>query len=510
MRIPAFLPWLVFFCIVCGVVGLNKGYQTFFFRPCSAHQWRQSDGASYALNYYQNKVAFLPPQVHHRHAADGRAVSEFPVVYYLAAQGYSLFGFHDYFIRWIHFALFVMGLIFMIRTAKCYTSDPWLPLLPACLALTSPCLFYYAANFLPDVAAFSMGMCGFYFIIRFKQHKKMFSFLLATCFFTLAGLLKISGALLWVACMLSLTYGMYFSKRADDILSKKQRIIMLLIVAGSIAMLYGWIQYDKYVAVHYHFGGNLFGLLPIWDADGHEIAYILSRIRHLWMRAFLTREVWIALFISGMLILLYRKKRDVFLFRVLGWTAIGVLLYMICWFRTFDVHDYYLINLFCFPILLLYALLDLIEKKQWNRPSRIYAGILLCAGLLLTASAWASRREQLYRYFGKDYNSLNPAYYHIEPYLRSIGIRPDDWVVSVPDPSPNITLYLMNVRGFTECYTSDHYNVADFATLPEVKYLIVSDTAYMHQALYAPYCHPENQIGQFEGIHIFRFIKTPH
>jgi hypothetical protein len=37
-------------------------------------------------------------------------------------------------------------------------------------------------------------------------------------------------------------------------------------------------------------------------------------------------------------------------------------------------------------------------------------------------------------------------------HLRSLGVARTDRIISVPDPSPNITLSLMDVRGFTDLY----------------------------------------------------------
>jgi hypothetical protein len=36
----------------------------------------------------------------------------------------------------------------------------------------------------------------------------------------------------------------------------------------------------------------------------------------------------------------------------------------------------------------------------------------------------------------------------VEPYLRSLGIKPDDKVISLPDFSFDITLYFMNQVGW--------------------------------------------------------------
>ena len=496
--------WFWFVIIVVFVIVMNKGYETFFFRPCSAHQWRQSDGASYALNYYQHNLGFLPPQVHHRHAEDGRAVSEFPIVYYLAAQLYKVFGFHDYFIRWIHFAIFLLGLIYITKTARLFTKSIFLQLLPVVFTITSSYLFYYSANFLPDVAALSLAMIGFYYFYLFDRKQSLIYFLSAFFFFVLAALLKISDAILMVCAMAFLGYqflfnGGYFVKQ-----SAWKKSLILLIPVLSVAILYAWVQYDKYVAERYHFGGNLFGLLPIWEATRNDINYIYTRIRDLWMAAILAKYTWIMLLTFILPVVFFFRKLDTLLRFFILLTFAGVVLYFFCWYKTFDVHDYYMINMFCLPLLIFYAAIDIIQKKQWLANIRVAYPFYGMVSFIFFHSVYKCRAEQIYRYYGKDYNTFNTSYYRVEPYLRSIGIDKNDMVVSVPDPSPNITLYLMNNIGYTECYTGENYNVDNFVRDAGVKYLIVGDTSYLRNPLYAPYCKPEFKVGEFESIQIFR------
>jgi hypothetical protein len=496
--------WVWVFVIIALVVTANKGYKTFFLRPCSMHQWRQSDGASYALNYYQYDIDFLPSQVHHRHAIDGKAMSEFPVIYYLAAQMYKVFGFHDYFIRLIHFSIFILGLVFITKTAGLFTRNVFLRLIPMAFTVTSAYLFYYAANYLPDVAALSFAMAGLYYFLLFDKNKKFTLLLISFLLFMLAGLLKISGAILMVCSVCYLIHQIIFNKPYYAGFKLTSKIFIFIIPFIALLTLYGWVQYDKYVAEHYHFGGNLFGFLPIWEASVKDILYILKRITLLWLPVILEKYAWIMLICCIILFIAkYKLQNSVIrFFTILA--SIGVFLYCMLWYKTFDVHDYYMINLFCLPLLLFYSMIDVVEKKQWLKGrnfSYAYYGAFL---LLFIYSGYKCRAEQLYRYYEDEYNTFNNSYYRIEPYLRSIGISKDDIVVSVPDPSPNITLYFMNSIGFSECYTSENYNVNYFVHNAGAKYLIVGDSSYVHNPTYEQYCKPEYKIGAFEGIQIFK------
>lgn len=209
----------------------------------------------------------------------------------------------------------------------------------------------------------------------------------------------------------------------------------------------------------------------------------------------------------AVLILLYLRFFR-FLDERLRWitlfSAMGVFTFCLGWFKTFDVHDYYMINLFCLPILLFLCFVYLAEKKQWLSNQRNYAVFLALFSTLFIHSLLKCRGEQYFRYHAPVYNTLNPSLYRVEPYLRSLGIQPNDTVVSVPDPSPNISLYLMNQVGYTEAYTDEHYNVDVFVGMCKAKYLIVNDSSYCTTPPYDKYCKADKLVGQFEGIRIYK------
>ena len=100
------------------------------------------------------------------------------------------------------------------------------------------------------------------------------------------------------------------------------------------------------------------------------------------------------------------------------------------------------------------------------------------------------------------------AYETVTPYLRSIGIKRTDIVVSVPDQSPNITLSLMDQKGFTSIYSSDE-NLQDY--LPKfikrgAKYLIVKDPIILENKKLATFT--KEKIGTFRNIQIYKLPSS--
>ena len=40
----------------------------------------------------------------------------------------------------------------------------------------------------------------------------------------------------------------------------------------------------------------------------------------------------------------------------------------------------------------------------------------------------------------------------------------------------------------------------------QIQYLIVGDTAFLHNPLYEPFCKPNARVGEFEGIQVFKIM----
>ncbi|MBC8486528.1 MAG: hypothetical protein H8D45_10860 [Bacteroidetes bacterium] len=97
-------------------------------------------------------------------------------------------------------------------------------------------------------------------------------------------------------------------------------------------------------------------------------------------------------------------------------------------------------------------------------------------------------------------DSIQP-FEEITPYLRSIGIKKSDRVISLSDNSINISLYLMNQKGWTNYgISADSIIIKEKINLG-AKYLLIYNKETYEERSIQPFI--ENKIGEFKNIDIY-------
>jgi hypothetical protein len=124
----------------------------------------------------------------------------------------------------------------------------------------------------------------------------------------------------------------------------------------------------------------------------------------------------------------------------------GVVAYCLLWFGTFGNHDYYTINLYIFPVMIVLGFADVMNRIYPAFSRNFFVRGLLV--LFLAFNVQHTRTQMNIRYNGwwNEYPAFRD-YYSITPYLRSMGITRFDSVVCMPDQNHH-TLYLMNQPGW--------------------------------------------------------------
>src|SRR5712691_2311133 len=127
--------------------------------------WRQSDVAAIARNFLENGFQFSHPQIDWAGDQPGYVGTEFPILPFLAATCYQIFGVHEWIGRAQAVILFAVSLPFffiLVRDLFGAVAAAWALLFYS----FAPLNVFAGREFMPDVPSLSLALIGLYFFHR--------------------------------------------------------------------------------------------------------------------------------------------------------------------------------------------------------------------------------------------------------------------------------------------------------------------------------------------------------
>lgn len=470
--------FIVLFIVLCITYDFHNIIQS---KPKGTHTWRQMDGASMALTYYQHDRPFLQPQLHNLLGDDGQAIGEFPIVYYTAGKLYSWFGFNEVWFRLLQLVIYFIGLFSLYKAALLLFDDVFYALLLTLIGMSSPVVNFYALNFMPNVPALMfMYMAVFAFVKWIKSEKYMW-IIIAILLSCLAGLLKITALI--PLCVL---FGVFFlnqliRKQKIDFFNKNRIWVIFLSIFPFIVFAI-WLMYSHYYQnIH---SNNYFSLDwdPFWIEDAETNQFIFQRLTQNW--GWFPEFYWkVSIYFSLILfvVLLLSKKVKPILKSALVIYLIGVLSFTALYFSALKDHDYYTINLMPFFVFIyfvaIYSFKDLAFMKN-----KIWIVLLLVFAFF---NVQHNDKRMHYRYQGVHNEYSAPFYKITESYLQDLGIQKDDRILYHGEESYCTAFYLLNRYGWSYAYQNFNTieDIEQFKSMG-AKYLFVSGKENADKPLY--------------------------
>lgn len=430
--------------------------------PAAIHQWRQADGAAIAWQYSQHLDFFEPRICNLFYTGNTHAIGELPLLYWLSGLITRYWDFPAYPLRWIGLLLlFAGGWAFGWMILQ-ITKRPAMSALGSGLLLTSPILAYYGPGFLPDAPGFCFILMMMACLCQADRRQSLGWLGVAAVFGALAVLLKLSMAIIPLALVSAWILGKRQKQWPTASIWSNRRSVWIIAGAGIIVLGFRWwiAAYNTMHQATYF----LTATRPIWNYDLSFIRETFGMIGRWGLPAFASAGIYLAC-LGSLLLSLKHWKSTPFIYRkIMAFTTLGSVAYILLWFRMLREHDYYFICLLAIPALLL------LNGFRLAIPRFAEKRIVYALGLFWLVGIWhnhyiLSKRLHL-AFHPETSQNLAPDAFWPAGRLAEAGIPASARVLCPQDPSPNIALFALQRQGWTA------YNFGD---------RITADTLYKYQ-----------------------------
>lgn len=447
-KLVAKIKWLdVFFILLLLVIYFFLNFHNYIFlHPQGVHYIRQTDSLSIVSNYYENGFHFFKPSLYNLMSLNGNGICEFPVLYYLTALLYLIFGEKEFLLKLIHLIIFSIGLFHVYKLSFLVLKDCFTAYLIPIFILSSTSLVYYSFNFLPDSAALGFAFSGLYFIFKYKESNHIKFLIISLFFFTLSSLLKVTYLIHPIAIYSTFFINRFLFPSIDDNLKNKfARVSLSFLVSFFIVVIWNcYVLYYNQKNNSTYFTTNI---LPIWQLSEQDQVLYWKEILGEWYKKYLAESSFHVLLACFLFVLFSFKKIEKTLKLVVLFLLIGSVSYFILFFIQFKFHDYYFLLFFPLIVFVLIAFFQSFQSIQFRWMQYSFKTVFL---IVVIAGLNYARMKNFERYQkGKD--AISNVGFLLDKnknVINKLGIAKTAKIIVGPDLSINGSLYALKRKGW--------------------------------------------------------------
>jgi len=412
------------------VISLALHFHVFKLDLIGYHVWRQTETQTVINNFYREDFNILNPRINEHPETNRLHRMEFPVMQWVYALFYKLFGPHIVITRVLTFIMGLFSVFGMFYLCKRVFKNNAIATICAWCFNFSPVFYYYTINPLPDNLALCSGIWCLGFFYAYLNTGKTKYVVWSALFLCLATMAKLPfilyGTFIFAFVLVSLKRKTYTpGQLAKPVLIYAAGIIPAL--AWYLYVIPGWVI------------GAVYGVFN-QKLNHPDLQYVLERTIISILPELLINYASLLFFLCSFYFLFkckIYKKQYFFPFLFLGITLIVYFLYEM---NIIDVvHDYYLFPFLPLIFLLVaYGAFRLLTSE--SKPLKIVS--MICLAILpITAFLRADPRWDIY------HPEFNPTYYKYKDELRNLTPKDATCVIGY-DESHYILLYYIDRKGW--------------------------------------------------------------
>ncbi len=475
--------WLILIGIA--LISLAMHWRHFNKELISWHVWRQTQTQSTINNFYEEDFNILHPKKNDRGSGDGLFQMEFPLMQWLVAGTYKIWGNHLIISRIFMFITGLFSVLGMYTLLKNIFQKEKLAIIGAWCFNFSPCFFYFTINPIPDNLALCCSIWGLSFFFGWTHHKKYSHLFLSGLMLSIGALCKLPFVIYFIVPFVYLLVNI-----RENGGFKKDHLKASIAAFITILFPFAW-----YISV-----------IPKWRGNGITSGVLDNQVSFSTVLDYLQHNLFSTLpesllnygsvlfFLVGFYFLFKNKVHRHQYFLVYLLLSLVVLAYFFFEINMIaKVHDYYLFPFYPLLFMLVgYGAYYLLEKSgKWFR----YLSILALVSLPVLAhlrmeGRWDSEKPG----FNKDW-----LVYKTE--LRN-AVPKDALCIAGNDKSHFILFYYIDKKGW--CFDDGHPDIKQMIN-EGAKYLYLDTLGVQTDPVIKQYC--DQMILQKGSVQVYQLIK---
>lgn len=481
--------FILCFIIILGFIYNHKYINEF---PSHIHAWAQSDRYALALGFIDNGLNFFKPQTmvyNHQFPDKWKAPSpetitavDFPIHDYIPALLMKISGNTSPWVFRLYVLLYsFLGLLFLFKLSFIITGNYIKSVFVVLFTATSPVYVYYQAGFLPTIPSLSNAIIGIYFYYIYLSKNQNKYFWLSILLLTLAALSRTTFAIAIVA-VLAIEF-IRLLKHETKLLPK------IAPVGISIFAILLYLLYNVFLRQKY---GSLF-LNHILPPKNLNHAYdIIKIVYQKWFFQYFTKPHYItiiAIFLLSVYFIVIKKtcitKIKIYFSLLTIIYLFGCIIFAFLMIRQFPAHDYYFLDSFFLPVVMLLLLLFSLIPNSLSQYVKLplIGAVCVVSCILISKPIKTQQNRRVTGYWDKTGATINN-FKNSSGFFDSLGISKEAKILVIDAVAPNIPFIQMQRKGFAVMTTSAE-NIEE-ALKWDFNY-IVFQNEYFITDIYTPY-----------------------
>lgn len=428
------------------------------------HVWRQTQTQINITNFYRYDNCILNPtsNLHDMHGNPILYRMEFPIMQWLIAQSYRVFGESIVVSRISLFLIGIGSTIGMFGLVNRLLKNVYVSFFVAWAFTFSPLFYYYTMNIIPDNLALCCMIWSLYFFVKYREVHTRKDLMFSAFFLCMAALAKLPFILVGIS------YILYFISLFFQKLSKKSIYQILFIGASYLLFIlpafawYGWVipTWENPLLSNHNFKDP-----AVFNKALDIVNFHLNRT----FPVLLIGKISLVFFFASLIAILKYK----FYKKAFAWSLFAGLLLVTSYFLyeiipIDKVHDYYTMPFFPYLFLIIATGVKLFYDTKYLRYLLIPMGL----GMPFLAA------KEMNHFWTVEFSYVDPHFYASQKELKSI-VPNSEKVIILNDFSGHIIPYLIDKKGFVFGYDDlPKERLASLISEKGVKYMYCNSRNY--------------------------------